>query len=185
MPPSDGTKVLERSGGSQQTLAEKVPLIYSELRRLAAQYMRREHGYNTLQPTALVHEAYLRLLEQREVQWENREQFLGIAAQLMRRVLVDHSRRLQAAKRGGDVEKIFLQEAALVGEERAADVVALDQALTQLAEFDPPQARLVELRFFGGLTIQEAAAALGISSGTAKRNWNVAKAWLTRALRES
>jgi RNA polymerase sigma factor (TIGR02999 family) len=147
--------------------------------------MRRERGYNTLQTTALVHEAYLRLLEQREVQWENREQFLGIAAQLMRRVLVDHSRRLQAAKRGGDVEKVFLREAALVGKERAADVVALDQALTQLGELDPPQARLVELRFFGGLTIEEAAGVLGISPATAKRNWSVAKAWLGRALRES
>src|SRR6266849_2486547 len=185
MPPSDRTKVPEGSGGSQQALAEKVPLIYSELRRLAAHYMRREHGYNTLQTTALVHEAYLRLVEQREVQWENREQFLGIAAQLMRRVLVDHSRRLQASKRGGDVEKVFLREAALVGKERAADVVALDQALTQLAELDPPQARLVVLRFFGGLTIEEAAGVLGISPATAKRNWSVAKAWLARALRES
>ncbi len=159
--------------------------LWRELRRLAAHYMRREHGYNTLQTTALVHEAYLRLVEQREVQWENREQFLGIAAQLMRRVLVDHSRRLQASKRGGDVEKVFLREAALVGKERAADVVALDQALTQLAELDPPQARLVELRFFGGLTIEEAAGVLGISPATAKRNWSVAKAWLARALRES
>lgn len=169
---------------SKQALAHAVPLVYAELRRLASQYMGRERGYHTLQATALVHEAYLRLVEQREIHWENREQFVGVAAQLMRRILVDHGRRLQASKRGGEVQKVFVEEATIVAKQRGPDVVALDEALTRLAELDPQQARLVELRFFGGLTIEEAARVLQISPATAKRNWTVAKAWLARALRQ-
>jgi RNA polymerase sigma-70 factor, ECF subfamily len=183
MAPKNSSKPPEPNHESR-ALGQAVPLIYAELRRLAAHYMGRERGYHTLQSTALVHEAYLRLVEQREVQWENREQFVGIAAQLMRRILVDHGRKLQASKRGGDVEKVFVEEATIVAKQRGPDVVALDEALTRLAELDPQQARLVELRFFGGLTIEEAAGVLRISPATAKRNWSVAKAWLGRALRE-
>ena len=159
-----------------------MPALYSELRRRAAYYLRRERGNHTLQTTALVHEAYLRLQTQREVQWENREQFLGIAAQLMRRILVDHGRAHQAAKRGAKVERISVEEAAIISRDRAAELVAVDEALTKLAEFDAEQARLVELRFFGGLSIEEAGAVLGVSRATVKRNWNVAKAWLGREL---
>jgi RNA polymerase sigma factor (TIGR02999 family) len=184
MPPTDRTKPPELSQGNKEALGEAVPLIYAELRRLAGYYLGRERGYHTLQSTALVHEAYLRLVEQREVHWENKQQFVGIAAQLMRRILVDHGRRLQASKRGGDLQKVFIEEATLVSKERGPDVVALDQALTRLAELDPQQARLVELRFFGGLTIEEAAGVLGFSPATAKRNWTVAKAWLGRELRQ-
>jgi RNA polymerase sigma-70 factor, ECF subfamily len=132
-----------------------------------------------------VHEAYLRLADQREVQWKNREQFLGVAAQLMRRILVDHSRGRDAKKRGRGFERVFLEEAAGIPKEKAADVIALDEALTRLAEFDPQQAQLVELRFFGGLSIEESAGVMGVSRTTLKRNWNVAKAWLARELRES
>jgi RNA polymerase sigma factor (TIGR02999 family) len=145
--------------------------------------LRRERSDHTLQTTALVHEAYLRLADQREVRWKNREQFLGVAAQLMRRILVDYSRGHDAQKRGKGFEKVFLEEAAGVSKGKAADVIALDKALTRLAEFDPQQARLVELRFFGGLSIEEAAGVLGVSRTTVKRNWNLSKAWLARELR--
>lgn len=173
----------EPADSSAQALAELMPALYSELRRLASYYLRGERGDHTLQTTALVHEAYLRLADQRQVCWENREQFLGVAAQLMRRILVDYSRGHKAAKRGGGAEKIFLEEAVLGSQKQAADVVALDEALTRFAGVDPQIARLVELRFFGGLTIAEAAGVLGISPATVKRNWNVAKAWLARELR--
>src|ERR1700681_3341479 len=169
--------------GDDKAVAELVVLLYSELRSLASHYLRRERGEHTLQTTALVHEAYLRLANQ-EVQWKNREQFLGVAAQLMRRILVDHSRGHDAKKRGGGVEKVFLEEAAGVSKGKAADVIALDEALTRLAEFDPQQAQLVELRFFGGLSIDESAGVLRVSRTTLKRNWNLAKAWLARELRK-
>jgi RNA polymerase sigma-70 factor (ECF subfamily) len=171
--------------GSDKAAAELVVQLYSELRSLASSYLRRERSDHTLQTTALVHEAYLRLADQREVRWKNKEQFMGVAAQLMRRILVDYSRAHGAEKRGKGFEKVFLKEAEAVAisKGKAADVVALDEALTQLAEFDPQQAQLVELRFFGGLSIEEAAGVLGISRTTVKRNWNVAKAWLARELR--
>jgi RNA polymerase sigma-70 factor (ECF subfamily) len=171
--------------GSDKAAAELVVQLYSELRSLASSYLRRERSDHTLQTTALVHEAYLRLADQREVRWKNKEQFMGVAAQLMRRILVDYSRAHGAEKRGKGFEKVFLKEAEAVAisKGKAADVVALDEALTQLAEFDPQQAHLVELRFFGGLSIEEAAGVLGISRTTVKRNWNVAKAWLARELR--
>ncbi|MGD0133486.1 MAG: ECF-type sigma factor [Bryobacteraceae bacterium] len=170
---------------SDKAVAELVVQLYSELRSLASSYLRRERSDHTLQTTALVHEAYLRLADQRDVRWKNKEQFMGVAAQLMRRILVDYSRAHGAEKRGKGFEKVFLKEAEAVAisKGKAADVVALDEALTQLAEFDPQQAHLVELRFFGGLSIEEAAGVLGISRTTAKRNWNVAKAWLARELR--
>jgi RNA polymerase sigma-70 factor, ECF subfamily len=181
--PIDVTTLLgELDVGNDKALAELVVSLYSELRSLASRYLQRERPEHTLQTTALVHEAYLRLADQREVHWKNREQFLGVAAQLMRRILVDHSRSHDAKKRGRSFEKVFLEEAVCISQEKAADVVALDEALTRLAEFDPQQAQLVELRFFGGLSIEESAAVLGVSRTTLKRNWNVAKAWLAREL---
>ena len=170
--------------GDDKAVAELVVLLYSELRSLASHYLQRERSEHTLQTTALVHEAYLRLASQKEVHWKNKEQFLGVAAQLMRRILVDHSRGHDAKKRGGGVEKVFLEEAAGVSKGKAADVIALDEALTRLAELDPQQAQLVELRFFGGLSIEESAGVLGVSRTTLKRNWNLAKAWLARELRK-
>ena len=169
--------------GNDKAVAELVVSLYSELRSLASRYLRRERSDHTLQTTALVHEAYLRLADQREVRWKNREQFLGVAAQLMRRILVDYSRGHGAKKRGKGFEKVFLEEAAGFSKGKAADVIALDEALTRLAEFDPQQARLVEVRFFGGLSIEEAAEFLGVSRTTVKRNWNLSKAWLARELR--
>jgi RNA polymerase sigma-70 factor (ECF subfamily) len=169
--------------GNDKAVAELVVSLYSELRSLASRYLRRERSDHTLQTTALVHEAYLRLADQREVRWKNREQFLGVAAQLMRRILVDYSRGHGAKKRGKGFEKVFLEEAAGCSKGKAADVIALDEALTRLAEFDPQQARLVEVRFFGGLSIEEAAEFLGVSRTTVKRNWNLSKAWLARELR--
>jgi RNA polymerase sigma factor (TIGR02999 family) len=178
------TRALPLPGGeNEEALAEWVSLLYAELRRLASYYLQRERGNHTLQATALVHEAYLRFLDQRQIQWENRNQFMATAAQLMRRVLLDYSRGHQAAKRGGNVNKVYLQEASIAANARPADVVALDEALLTLAAFDPEQARLVELRFFGGLSIEETADVLEISPATVKRNWNVAKAWLARELR--
>jgi RNA polymerase sigma-70 factor (ECF subfamily) len=163
-------------------LAERTSALYSELRRIAGHYLQQERRNHTLQATALVHEVYLRLVEQRGVQWENRNQFLGIAAQLMRRILLDYSRNHQAAKRGGNVDKVSLQDAVMISKARPADIVALDEALLRLAEIDAQKARLVELRFFGGLSIEEAAQVLEISPATVKRNWTVAKAWLAREL---
>jgi RNA polymerase sigma-70 factor, ECF subfamily len=170
--------------GKDKALADLVVSLYSELRNLASSYLRRERSEHTLQTTALVHEAYLRLADQREIHWKNREQFLGVAAQLMRRILVDYSRGYGAKKRGGGFERVFLDVADDVSKEKAADVVALDEALTRLAEFDVQQAQLVELRFFGGLSNEEAAGVLRVSRSTVKRNWNLAKAWLARELRK-
>ena len=174
---------IEGDSREQQSLADAIPALYSELRRLASSYLRRERSEHTLQTTALVHEAYLRLVGQKQVRWENRDQLMGVAAQLMRRILVDHSRAHRAAKRGGHEERIVLDEALIVSKERGADVIAVDEALTRLAKFDASSAQLIELRFFAGLTIEEAARVLGISSTTAKRNWNVAKGWMARELR--
>jgi RNA polymerase sigma factor (TIGR02999 family) len=165
--------VSERDAGNERAVADLAVLLYPELRRLASRHLRRERREHTLQTTALVHEAYLRLNDQREVHWKNREQFLGVAAQLMRRILVDYSRGHDAKKRGGGAEKVFLEEAV---------VIALDEALTRLAAFDPQQAHLVELRFFAGLSVEESADVLGVSRTTLKRNWNVTKAWLAREL---
>lgn len=173
----------ELSQGNEQALAELMPLVYAELRRLAGYYLRRERGDHTLQATALVHEAYLRLVNQKDARWENKEQFVRVASQLMRRILVDYSRGHHAAKRGGQAGKVFLKEALVAGKGKAAEVVALDDALNRLAELDAQQARLVELRFFGGLSIEETAEVLAMSPATVKRHWNVAKAWLARELR--
>jgi RNA polymerase sigma-70 factor (ECF subfamily) len=184
VPTDVATLLSEIDVGNDKAAAELVVLLYSELHGLASRYLRRERSDHTLQTTALVNEAYLRLAGQREVRWKNREQFLGVAAQLMRRILVDYGRGRGAQKRGKGFEKVFLDEAAGISKGKAADVIALDEALTRLAEFDPQQAHLVELRFFGGLDIEESAAVLGVSRTTLKRNWNVAKAWLARELRK-
>ena len=180
--PKDENGLPRQNRENAEALAEWTSLLYFEVRRLASYYLQRERSGHTLQATALVHEAYLRLADQRHVQWQNRNQFMATAAQLMRRVLLDYSRGHQSVKRGGNVNKVYLQEADIVANARPADVIALDEALVTLAKFDPQQARLVELRFFGGLTIEETADVLQISPATVKRNWSVAKAWLAREL---
>jgi RNA polymerase sigma-70 factor, ECF subfamily len=182
----DTTRVLqELSKDKDQILADAIPEVYSELRRLAACYLRRERIGHTLQATALVHEAYLRLAQQKTVQWLDRSEFLGVAAQLMRRILVDYSRARHAAKRGGKTGRVFLEETAIISKDYSADVIAVDEVLTRLASLDAQQARIVELRFFSGLSIEETGRVLDISPATVKREWNVAKAWLTRELRST
>lgn len=185
-PHSEITELLAAWAAGDPRAADRLlPAVYDELRRQAARAMRRESDVSTLQPTALVHEAYLRLVDQR-APWHNRAQFFGVAAQAMRRVLVDHARARHAAKRGGGAPRITLGDAAAEQpgptDDSAADVLALHDALTRLAAMDPDQARLVELRYFAGLTIEETAAALGSSPATVKREWAVARAWLHREL---
>ncbi len=175
------TLLLEWGDGNRSALDRLMPVVYGELRRVARRYLRRERQNHTLQPTVLVHEAYLRLMDQRRARWQNRAQFFGIAAQLMRRVLVDHARRHTAAKRGaGRTQQ--LDSSIAVTSARDVTVLALDEALTRLAALDPLQARVIELRCFGGLTIEEAATALDVSVDTVKREWRLAKAWLYREL---
>ena len=159
-----------------------LPQVYQELRRLAAGYLRREKPGQTLQPTALVHEAYLRLLKDRPDRWQNRAHFCAIAAHSMRQILIERARARGAAKRGGPRARVTLDERLIAGEDRSIDLLALDEALERLAAMDPEQARLVELRFFGGLTVEETAEAMDLSPATVKRHWIVAKAWLTREL---
>jgi RNA polymerase sigma-70 factor, ECF subfamily len=168
--------------GDQAALDKLVPIVYEELRRMAGRYMRRQNPDHTLQTSALVNEAYLRLIDQKNVQWQNRAHFFGIAAQLMRRVLIDHVRSHHYAKRGGDAVKVSLDEAAIMDQSRSPDLIALDDALNSLAAIDPQQSRIVELRFFGGLTIEETAEVLGISHATVERDWSVARAWLRREM---
>ena len=172
----------ELSSGNQDVLAELIPLVYDELRRLAAYHLRRERGNHTLQATALVHEAYLRLVDQRHVDWKNRSHFFGVAAHLMRRILLMHARRVHAAKRGGSAQRISLDEGVVFTREHSPELVVLEELLTRLAALDPQQARIVELRFFGGLSVEETADLLGISSATVKRDWAMAKAWLAREM---
>ena len=179
MEPTDVTALLgELTKGNPDAGPKLIPLVYGELRRMAAGYMRRERTGHTLQATALVHEAYLKLLGQHSVDWQNRAHFFGIAAQVMRRILIDHARGHVRDKRGGGREAVPLDEALVFSPERSADFLELDSALERLAELDPRQAKIVELRFFGGLTVEEAAEVLGISPKTVKRDWSVAKAWL-------
>ena len=170
------------SGGDQKVLDQLVPLIHDELRRAARRYMRRESAGHTLQTTALVNEAYLRLVDRHDVRWENRAHFFALVAQVMRNILVDYARRRSYQKRGGGARHVSLDEAAVVSREPSAELVALDEALKLLAEIDPRRSRVVELRFFGGLDLKETAAALGVSTATALRDWNLAKAWLYRQL---
>ncbi len=181
----DVTGLLVRwSRGEPEALDRLMPVIYAECRRIAAQQLRKEHRDHTLDPTALVHELYLRLVDQRRASWANRTQFFGVAAQLMRRVLVDYARARQAHKRGGSATFVSLAAAADTPDEsRVADVLAIDEALERLAAFDPEQVRIIELRFFAGLTVEETARLVGRSPRTVKREWRLAKAWLYRELR--
>jgi RNA polymerase sigma factor (TIGR02999 family) len=172
----------EARAGKAEALDALLPLVYHELRRVAGAYVRRERPGQTLQATGLVHEAYLRLLKDKNLHWENRAHFCAIAANAMRQILVERARARGAAKRGGAWNRLTLDEGQAKAPEAAVDVEALDQALARLAERDPDQARLVELRYFGGLTIEETAAVLGVSPATVKRSWMVARAWLKKEL---
>jgi RNA polymerase sigma-70 factor (ECF subfamily) len=170
------------SAGDAAALKQLMPMVYTELHRLAARHLASERAGHTLQTTALVNEAYLRLIDQKRVQWQNRAHFLGIAAQMMRRILVDYARARRYAKRGGGAPVVSLDEAAEVFVEKAADLIAVDDALTRLSELDARKGRVVELRFFGGLSVEETAEVLQISSNTVLREWGTAKAWLHREL---
>ena len=164
--------------GDPEALNRLMPLVYRELRRLAASFLRREYRYQTLQTTALVHEAYIRLVDQTHTDWKDRAHFFGVAAQLMRRILVDHARTHQASKRGGGAVAVQLDEEMARVDEPEADLLALDEALDRLASMDPRQSSIVEMRYFAGLSIRETAEALGISHATVEREWQTAKAWL-------
>jgi RNA polymerase sigma factor (TIGR02999 family) len=174
--------LIDWNNGSREALDALLPLVYDELRRVAAGYLRRERPGQTLQGTALVHEAYLRLVDQTRVKWQNRAHFLGVAAQMIRRILVDQVRAKNAAKRGAGAMTLSLGESIEVAERRDVDLVLLDDALDELARFDPRQARIVELRYFTGLSIEETAEVIGVSPATVKREWAVARAWLFREL---
>lgn len=171
------------SGGNKASADILLSLVYDELRKIAAQYLRKERSGHTLQPTALVHEAYMKLVDISDINWQDRAHFFAVSANVMRHILVDHARAKLAEKRGGDAERIALDDAISLSNEPDVDVLAVDEALKELAEFDEQQARIVELRFFGGLTIEETAHVAGISPATVKREWAMAKAWLHRKLK--
>ena len=180
------TQLLQRWGdGEQQAFDQLLPLVYGELRGLARRYLRRERHGHTLETSALVHEAYVRMIGQQKVEWRNRAHFFAISAQMMRRILVDHARAHLYQKRGGGAQKVSLDEALHVGAEPSESLLAVDDALERLAEQDPEKARLVEMRFFGGLTHPEIAEVLDVSLSTVERQWRVARAWLYSALDES
>ncbi len=168
--------------GDTHALDELMPLIYSELHRIAARHLRRERPDHTLQPTALVNEAFMRLIDQQNVQWQNRAHFFGVAAESMRRILVDHARRRLAGKRGGGVVTVALREGMDWPDGRDLNIVELDDALQALARLDPQQSKVVELRFFAGLSVEETAEVLGVSATTVKREWRMARAWLVREM---
>ena len=168
--------------GDKEALDQLMPIVYDELRRQAARYLRREQAGHTLQTTALIHEAYVRLVDQRNVQWQNRAHFFGIAAQLMRRILVDHARTKKRVKRGGSKVQVSLADATVATTGPDLDIVALDEALERLEKLDQQQSRVVELRYFSGLTVEETAEVMGISTATVKREWSLARAWLHREL---
>ena len=183
LPKNAVTQLLLRwSEGDKAALGKLMPLVYRELRRLAGHYMRRERPGHTLQASALVNEAYLRLVDYRRMQWQNRAHFFAVAAQAMRRVLVEHARSRQYAKRGGTAQRISLDDVAVLTDQQAAELVALDEALTSLEALDARKARIVELRYIGGLSIEESAETLGVSTATVERDWRSAKAWLYRAI---
>lgn len=171
--------------GDQSARDQLLEIVYEELRRQAARYLRRERPDHTLQPTALVHEAYLELIDQSRVNWENRAHFFGAAARLMRRVLVDHARAHQAEKRGSGEEKLALDEAMAVPQSKDLNILALNDALEELARMDEQQSRIVELRYFGGLSIEETATVTGVSPATVKREWAMAKAWLQTQIKRT
>ena len=174
----------QMSDDSPRGTSELMARVYHELHRLAAAYMRRERRDHTLQTTALVHEAYVRLVGQRDIAWKNRDHFFGVAAQMMRRILVDHARAHLCRRRGGPQQRVSLDEVGISPRTHSADLVALDEALTRLAQIDARQARVVELRFFGGLTAEETAKTLAVSTKTVNRDWLVAKAWLHAEIAE-
>jgi RNA polymerase sigma-70 factor (ECF subfamily) len=171
--------------GEAEALDKLTPLVYDELHRLAHQYISRERPGHTLQTTALVNEAYLRLVQQREVDWESRAHFFAVSAQVMRHILVDYARQHMSAKRGGEYQKVELDDGLVVSSERVAELIALDEAMQALHLIDPRRSKVVELRYFGGLNNQEAAAVLKVSETTIERDWRFAKAWLYRHLQES
>ena len=181
--PPDVTALLgDWSRGDRTALSQLLPLVYPELRRVAERQLRKERADHTLQPTALVHEVYIRLVDQRRVDWQNRAHFFGVAAQVMRRILVDHARRHGATKRGDGVRCVSIDEAKDIAASTEIPILALDQALDRLEKIDAPLARIVELRAFGGLTIEDAAHVLSVSPSTVKRDWRTARAWLRREL---
>jgi RNA polymerase sigma-70 factor (ECF subfamily) len=184
-PPTENvTRLLQNlKRGDAAAEARLISVVYNELRRLAAYYMRRERPDHTLQATALVHEAFMRLTEQRDVNWQDKAHFFGIAAQLMRRVLIDHARAHLRVKRGAGGQKLSLDEGLLLTESRSAELIAVNDAIDRLALLDSRQARIIELRFFGGLSVEETAEVVGISPKTVKRDWSLAKAWLYEELR--
>jgi RNA polymerase sigma factor (TIGR02999 family) len=175
--------LIDWNNGSPEAIEKLMPMVEGELRRIAANYMRRERPDHTLQTTALVNEAYLKLVNQREARWQNRAQFFALASQLMRRILLDHARSQRRVKRGGNAVPLNLDDVAVMAPERSAALVDLDDALTRLTEFDPRKARIVEMRFFGGLTVDEVAEVLGIAPVTVMLHWRLARAWLQRELR--
>lgn len=174
--------LVEWGNGDEAAFNKLMPLVYAELRKKARRYMARENPGHTLQTTALIHEVYLRLADQKEKNWQNRSHFFAVAAQAMRHILVDYARARQAARRGGPGRAVSLEEAAVVSEERTSEMVALDDALKTLASIDPRKSRIVELRFFGGLSVEETAEVLKVAPITIMRDWNLAKAWLHREL---
>jgi RNA polymerase sigma-70 factor, ECF subfamily len=184
--PKDLTRLLvDWSKGDPQALGQLMPIVYDELRSLAGRYLRRERSDHTLQPTALVNEAYLRLIDQHSVRWQNRAHFFGVAAQMMRRILVDHAKGHRREKRGGGARKVSLDEAIELTDQRADGLVALDEALTALAQFDERKSRVVELRYFGGLSVEETAEILQVSVNTILRDWKLAKAWLYNQIKKN
>ncbi|HEY0546000.1 MAG TPA: sigma-70 family RNA polymerase sigma factor [Pyrinomonadaceae bacterium] len=168
--------------GDAAAFDKLLPLVYGEMRRIAHRYMQQERGGHTLQTTALINEAYVRLVGQQKIEWRNRSHFFAVTAQVMRHVLIDHARRLHYAKRGGELRRVTLEEADAMTVERAAELVALDEALQELARLDPRKSRVVELRYFGGLSLEETAEVLEISPMTVRRDWRAAKAWLYKAV---
>ena len=170
------------SQGDAAALDKLIPAVYQELRRMADHYLRSEDPSHSLQPTALVHEAYLRLIDQTKVEWQSRAHFFGVAAQMMRRILIDHAKTKHRLKRGGTAIKVSLDENVNFSQERAAELIALDDALQALAHIDERKSKIVELRYFGGLTVEETAQVLGVSDKTVMRDWNLAKAWLYQEL---
>jgi RNA polymerase sigma factor (TIGR02999 family) len=176
--------LIEWRHGDQAALNKLTPLVYDELRRIAHRYVQRERNGHTLGTTALVHEAYLRLAGQKKIEWQNRAHFFAVTAQVMRHILIDHARRRHYAKHGGDVQRVSLADADLMSRQRARELVELDEALDELAQLDLRKSRVVELRYFGGLGLQETADVLQISLMTVRRDWRAAKAWLYRRMRD-
>jgi RNA polymerase sigma factor (TIGR02999 family) len=174
--------LLDWHQGDKSALDRLTPLVYDELRRVAHRYLQKERNGHTLETTALVHEAYLRFADQQQIEWQNRNHFFAFVAQVMRHILIDHARSRRYAKREGELRKVPLEEATMMSDQRARELVALDEALGELAKLDPRKARVVELRYFGGLSLEETGEVLEISTMTVRRDWRAAKAWLYRAL---